>query len=135
MSQTASKASGSSQEARTQVGVGQGTNQTFQRVVGRLNRSVLKTKRTYGFCTGQGVLPVCGRQGVGRRVAQAAGLLQRARQRARYRDRLTPALREAPLPLPPTAGGAGVNLNFSPLFPAVGFSLLFATMGFSPTID
>lgn len=135
MSQTASKASGLSQEARTQAGVGMGSHSTSQALVGRLNRSVLKTKRTFGFCTGQGVLPVYGRQGVGRRVAQAAGLLQRARQRARYRARLTPALREAPCPLPPTAGGAGASLNFSPLFPAVGFSLLFATMGFSPTID
>lgn len=125
---TRSKASGSSQEARTQAGVGMGSHSTSQALVGRLNRSVLKTKRTFGFCTDQGVLPVYGRQGVGRRVAQAAGLLQRARQRARYRARLTPALREAPCPLPPTAGGAGASLNFSPFFSTTGETLCMQTL-------
>lgn len=120
MTDTPSKAARRPQEARTQAGVGMGSHSTFQRVVGRLNRSVLKTKRTYGFCTGQGVLPVYGRQGVGRRVTQAAGVLQRACQRARYRARMTPAVREAPLPLPPTAGGAGASPNFSPLFSTTG---------------
>jgi len=125
---TSRRAARRPQEARTQAWAGMGSHSTSQRVVGRLNRSVLKTKRTYGFCTGQGVLPVYGRQGVGRRVAQAAGLLQRACQRARYRARMTPELREAPLPLPPTAGGAGVPLNFSPTFPESGFSPLFCNL-------
>lgn len=53
MTNTPSKAARRPQEARTQAGVGMGSHSTSQRVVGRLNRSVLKTKRTYGFCTGQ----------------------------------------------------------------------------------
>lgn len=88
MSQTASKASGSSKEPRTQARVGMGSHSTFQRAVGRLNRSVLKTKRTYGFCT-------------------APGRQRRAGWRLRETD---------PLPPPAWPWSVGPPLNFSPFF-------------------
>ena len=84
-------------KARSWSGQGVGSHSPFQRVLERSMRSVLKTKRTYGFCT-----------------AQVAPTTTRPSTRAVSRPG-APA-RDHPLPPPALAWSVGTPPNFSPLF-------------------
>ena len=84
-------------KARSWCGLGKGSHSTFQRVLERSVRSVLKTKRTYGFCT-----------------AQVAPTTTRPSTRAVSRPG-APA-RDHPCPPPALDWSAGAPPNFSPFF-------------------
>ena len=102
MIQTVRKAPNRAQEQRSQVGGYMGSHDTFQRLVGPLNGSVHKPKRTYGFCTAQA--RGCRGQSYARwrRAGDTAG------DDGRVKATLSP-------PLPHPSDG-GTPLNFSPLF-------------------
>ena len=102
-------------------------------VVGEARVAIMASKRSYGLlsrlCQSQTnvwALYRCqpcaqagGSPSVSPRIALAVGLGARLRDTGRDDGR---GSREAPFPLPPTAGAAGVSPNFSPLFPQKGFS-------------
>ena len=116
MSQTVRKALRSLYKPRSGCGLGEGSQATSKRLVGRLIASVQTADERMGFGQVSAVSEGRGSPRVSVRIALAVGLGGCARDTGRVNGR---GSREAPFPLPPTVALAGTSRNFSPTFPLV----------------